>query len=151
MIATLKRLPTWVAFLIHTNLNKGVQIKMKINAKNYFKINKTTDVTPTNNIIRLATQVQIGMLESQDTEKEVTELDAMKNGLELQDEMADFVQRVMGYTDKQMETINDTVSIERFGEGVGYLIMRLNGISDEDIKLAEQKQRKAIEDAKASK
>lgn len=124
---------------------------MKINAKDYFKINKTADVTPTNNIIRLATQVQIGMLESQDTEKEITELDAMKNGLELQDEMVSFVQRVMGYTDKQMETINDTISIERFGEGVGYLIMRLNGLSDEDIKLSEQKQRKAIEDAKASK
>lgn len=124
---------------------------MKINAKNYFKINRTADVTPTNNIIRLATKVQIGMLESQDTEKEVTELDAMKNGLELQDEMTNFVQRVMGYTDKQMETINNTISIERFGEGVGYLIMRLNGISDDDIKLSEQKQRKAIEDAKSSK
>ncbi|MDR4073118.1 phage tail assembly chaperone [Lactiplantibacillus plantarum] len=124
---------------------------MKINAKNYFKINKTADVTPTNNIIRLATKVQIGMLESQDTEKEITELDAMKNGLELQEEMADFVQRVMGYTDKQMDTINDTVSIDKFGEGVGYLIMRLNGISDEDIKLSEQKQRKAIEDSKTSK
>lgn len=140
-----------VAFLIHTNLNKGVQFTMKINAKNYFKINKTADVTPTNNIIRLATKVQIGMLESQDAEKEITELDAMKNGLELQDEMTSFVQRVMGYTDKQMETINDTISIERFGEGVGYLIMRLNGISDADIKLSEQKQRKAIEDAKSSK
>ena len=124
---------------------------MKINAKNYFKISKTSDVTPTNNIIRLATKVQIGMLESQDTEKEITELDAMKNGLELQDEMAEFVQRVMRYTDKQMETINDTISVEQFGEGVGYLIMRLNGISDEDIKLSEQKQRKAIEDAKSSK
>ena len=124
---------------------------MKINAKNYFKINKTADVTPTNNIIKLATKVQIGMLESQDTEMEVTELDAMKNGLELQDEMVDFVQRVMGYTDKQMESINDTVSIDKFGEGVGYLIMRLNGISDDDIKLSEQKQRKAIEDSKASK
>ncbi|AVW07265.1 hypothetical protein DA076_05820 [Lactiplantibacillus plantarum] len=124
---------------------------MKINAKNYFKINKAADVTPTNNIIRLATKVQIGMLESQDAEKEITELDAMKNGLELQDEMTSFVQRVMGYTDKQMETINDTISIERFGEGVGYLIMRLNGISDADIKLSEQKQRKAIEDAKSSK
>ncbi|MBU7497548.1 phage tail assembly chaperone [Lactiplantibacillus pentosus] len=124
---------------------------MKINAKNYFKINKIADVTPTNNIIKLATKVQIGMLESQDTEKEITELDAMKDGLELQEEMADFVQLVMGYTDKQMETINDTVSIERFGEGVGYLIMRLNGISDDDIKLSEQKQRKAIEDAKSSK
>lgn len=124
---------------------------MKINAKNYFKINKTSDVTPTNNIIRLATKVQIGMLESQDTEKEITELDAMKNGLELQDEMAEFVQRVMGYTNKQMETINDTISVEQFGEGVGYLIMRLNGISDADIKLSEQKQHKAIEDAKSSK
>lgn len=124
---------------------------MKINAKNYFKINKTADVTPTNNIIKLATKVQIGMLESQDTEKEITELDAMKDSLELQEEMADFVQLVMGYTDKQMETINDTVSIERFGEGVGYLIMRLNDISDDDIKLSEQKQRKAIEDAKSSK
>ena len=126
-------------------------IFMKINAKNYFKINKTADVTPTNNIVRLATKVQIGMLESQDTEKEVTELDAMKNGLELQDDMVNFVQRVMGYTDKQMETINDTVSIERFGEGVGYLIMSLKGISDDDIKLYEQKQRKAIEDSKTSK
>ncbi|KJU75127.1 hypothetical protein AH70_09405 [Pediococcus damnosus LMG 28219] len=124
---------------------------MKINAKNYFKINKTADVTSTNNIIRLATKVQIGMLESQDAEKEITELDTMKNGLELQDDMIDFVQRVMGYTDKQMETINDTVSIKRFGEGVGYLIMRLNGISDADIKLSEQKQRKDIEDAKSSK
>ncbi|PRO94799.1 hypothetical protein C6Y08_08095 [Lactiplantibacillus pentosus] len=124
---------------------------MKINAKNYFRINKTANVTPTNNIIRLATKVQIGMLESQDTEKEITELDAMKDGLELQEEMADFVQRVMGYTDKQMKTINDTISIDKFGEGVGYLIMRLNGISDDDIKLSEQKQRKAIEDSKASK
>lgn len=124
---------------------------MKINAKKYFKINKTADVTPTNNIIKLATKVQIGMLESQDTEKEVTELDAMKDGLELQDDMVDFVQRVMGYTDKQMETINDTISIDKFGEGVGYLIMRLNGISDDEIKLSEQKQRKAIEDSKASK
>ncbi len=124
---------------------------MKINAKNYFKINKTADVTPTNNIIRLATKVQIGMLESQDSEKEITELDAMKDGLELQDDMVGFVQRVMGYTDKQMETINDTVSIDKFGEGVGYLIMRLNGISDAEIKLSEQKQRKAIEDSKASK
>ncbi|WP_419755360.1 phage tail assembly chaperone [Lactiplantibacillus plantarum] len=124
---------------------------MKINAKNYFKINKTADVTPTNNIIRLATKVQIGMLESQDTEKDITELDVMKNGLELQEEMADFVQRVMGYTDKQMESINDTVSIDKFGEGVGYLIMRLNGISDDEIRLSEQKQRKSIEDSKASK
>jgi len=124
---------------------------MKINAKNYFKINKTADVTATNNIIRLATKVQIGMLESQDSEKEITELDAMKDGLELQDDMVGFVQRVMGYTDKQMETINDTISIDKFGEGVGYLIMRLNGISDDEIKLSEQKQRKAIEDSKASK
>lgn len=124
---------------------------MKINAKNYFKINKTADVTPTNNIIRLATKVQIGMLESQDTEKDITELDAMKNGLELQDDMDDFVQRVMGYTDKQMESINNTVSIERFGEGVGYLIMRLNGISDGEIRLSEQKQRKELEESKASK
>ena len=124
---------------------------MKINAKNYFKINKTADVTATNNIIRLATKVQIGMLESQDSEKEITELDAMKNDLELQDDMVGFVQRVMGYTDKQMETINDTISIDKFGEGVGYLIMRLNGISDDEIKLSEQKQRKAIEDAKSSK
>ena len=115
------------------------------------KINKTANVTPTNNIIRLATKIQIGMLESRDTEKEITELDAIKNDLELQDDMADFVQRVMRYTDQQMETINDTISVERFGEGVGYLIMRLNGISDADIKLSEQKQRKAIEDAKSSK
>ena len=139
------------SLLVHKNLNKGVQIIMKINAKNYFKINKTADVTPTNNIIRLATKIQIGMLESQDTEKEMTELDSMKNGLELQDDMDDFVQRVMGYTDQQMEKINDTISIEQFGEGVGYLIMRLNGVSDSEIKLSEQKQRKAIEDAKSSK
>ena len=124
---------------------------MKINAKNYFKINKTANVTATNNIIRLATKIQIGMLESQDTESEITELDSMKNSLELQDDMLDFVQRVMSYTDQQMETINDTISIEQFGEGVGYLIMRLNGESDADIKLSEQKQRKAIEEAKSSK
>lgn len=124
---------------------------MKINAKNYFKINKTANVTPTNNIIRLATKIQIGMLESQDTESEITELDSMKNSLELQDDMLDFVQRVMGYTDQQIETINNTISIEQFGEGVGYLIMRLNGQSDADIKLSEQKQRKAIEEAKSSK
>lgn len=119
--------------------------------KTILKLTRQLNVTSTNNIIRLATKVQIGMLESQDAEKEITELDTMKNGLELQDDMVGFVQQVMGYTDKQMETINDTVSIKRFGEGVGYLIMRLNGISDSDIKLSEQKQRKDIEDAKSSK
>ncbi|WP_076634619.1 phage tail assembly chaperone [Lactiplantibacillus plantarum] len=124
---------------------------MKINAKKYFEINKTVDVTTTNSVVRLATKVQIEMLEAQDTEKEVTELDAMKNGLDLQDDMKKLVQTIMKYTDKQMQQLDDNISVEQYGEGVGYLIMRINGVSDDEIKLSEQKQRKAIEDSKSSK
>ncbi|MBS0937041.1 phage tail assembly chaperone [Lactiplantibacillus plantarum] len=124
---------------------------MKINARKYFEINKTVDVTTTNSVVRLATKVQIEMLEAQDTEKEVTELDAMKNGLDLQDDMKKLVQTIMKYTDKQMQQLDDNISVEQYGEGVGYLIMRINGVSDDEIKLSEQKQRKAIEDSKSSK
>lgn len=124
---------------------------MKINAKKYFGINKTVDVTTTNSVVRLATKVQIEMLEAQDTAEEVTELDAMKNGLNLQDDMQKLVQTIMKYTDKQMQQLDDNVAVDQYGEGVGYLIMRINGISDDEIKLSEQKQRKAIEDSKSSK
>ncbi|BEI53604.1 hypothetical protein AWA2045_17350 [Lactiplantibacillus plantarum] len=57
----------------------------------------------------------------------------------------------MKYSDKQMEQIDNNLSTEKLGEGIGYLIMRLSGMSDHDIDLNEQKERKAIEDAKSSK
>ncbi|WP_286308956.1 phage tail tube assembly chaperone [Lactiplantibacillus plantarum] len=50
-----------------------------------------------------------------------------------------------------MEQIDNNLSTEKLGEGIGYLIMRLSGMSDHDIDLNEQKERKAIEDAKSSK
>ncbi|WP_370561548.1 phage tail assembly chaperone [Lactiplantibacillus plantarum] len=124
---------------------------MKINAKKYFGINKATDVTVTNRINTLARHVQIGILESQDTEAKITELDYLKNEEKLDTEIKNFLQTVMKYSDKQMDQIDNNLSTEKLGEGIGYLIMRLNGISDHDIDLNEQKQRKAIEDAKLSK
>ncbi|MGJ3791974.1 MULTISPECIES: phage tail assembly chaperone [Lactiplantibacillus] len=124
---------------------------MKINAKKYFGINKATDVTVTNRINTLARHVQIGMLESQDTEAEITALDRLKNEEKLNTEVKDFLRTVMKYSDKQMEQIDNNLSTEKLGEGIGYLIMRLSGMSDHDIDLNEQKERKAIEDAKSSK
>ncbi|KZU84729.1 phage tail tube assembly chaperone [Lactiplantibacillus plantarum] len=126
---------------------------MKLSAKitkKYFGIAKVQDVKVTIGLEDDVANIQLTMLES-GLDDNATEADYLKEQLKLTRTMMDFVQKVVKYTDKQMETIKDSISSEELGLGVGMLIAKIEGATDEDVLKAEEANKKAQDKAQESK
>lgn len=118
--------------------------------KKYFGIAKAQDVKVTIGLEDAVANIQLTMLES-GLDDNATEADYLKEQLKLTRTMMDFVQKVVKYTDKQMETIKDSISSEELGLGVGMLIAKIEGATDEDVLKAEEANKKAQDKAQESK
>lgn len=126
---------------------------MKLSAKitkKYFGIAKAQDVKVTIGLEDAVANIQLTMLES-GLDDDATEADYLKEQLKLTRTMMDFVQKVVKYTDKQMETIKDSISSEELGLGVGMLIAKIEGATDEDVLKAEEANKNARDKAQESK
>lgn len=118
--------------------------------KKYFGIAKAQDVKVTIGLEDDVANIQLTMLES-GLDDNATEADYLKEQLKLTRTMMDFVQKVAKYTDKQMDTIKDSISSEELGLGVGMLIAKIEGATDEDVLKAEEANKKAQDKAQESK
>ncbi|MCS8621554.1 hypothetical protein EFO88_15860 [Lactiplantibacillus plantarum] len=126
---------------------------MKLSAKitkKYFGIAKAQDVKVTIGLEDDVANIQLTMLES-GLDDDATEVDYLKEKLKLTRTMMDFVQKVVKYTDKQIETIKDSISSEELGLGVGMLIAKIDGATDEDVLKAEEANKNARDKAQESK
>ncbi|QBX93252.1 phage tail tube assembly chaperone [Lactiplantibacillus plantarum] len=126
---------------------------MKLSAKitkKYFGIAKAQDVKVTIGLEDAVANIQLTMLES-GLDDDATEADYLKEQLKLTRTMMDFVQKVVKYTDKQIETIKDSISGEELGLGVGMLIAKIDGATDEDVLKAEEANKNARDKAQESK
>ncbi|MCT4461747.1 phage tail assembly chaperone [Lactiplantibacillus plantarum] len=118
--------------------------------KKYFGIAKAQDVKVTIGLEDAVANIQLTMLES-GLDGDATEADYLKEQLKLTRTMMDFVQKVVKYTDKQIETIKDSISGEELGLGVGMLIAKIDGATDEDVLKAEEANKNARDKAQESK
>lgn len=118
--------------------------------KKYFGIAKAQDVKVTIGLEDAVANIQLTMLES-GLDDDATEADYLKEQLKLTRTMMDFVQKVVKYTDKQIETIKDSVSSAELGLGVGMLIAKIDGATDEDVLKAEEANKNARDKAQESK
>lgn len=118
--------------------------------KKYFGIAKAQDVKVTIGLEDDVANIQLTMLES-GLDDDATEVDYLKEQLKLTGTMMDFVQKVVKYTDKQIETIKDSISREELGLGVGMLIAKIDGATDEDVLKAEEANKNARDKAQESK
>ncbi|KZU36426.1 Methyl-accepting chemotaxis protein [Lactiplantibacillus plantarum] len=118
--------------------------------KKYFGIAKAQDVKVTIGLEDAVANIQLTMLES-GLDDDATEADYLKEQLKLTRTMMDFVQKVAKYTDKQIETIKDSISGEELGLGVGMLIAKIDGATDEDVLKAEEANKNARDKAQESK
>ncbi|ASI63017.1 MULTISPECIES: phage tail tube assembly chaperone [Lactiplantibacillus] len=118
--------------------------------KKYFGIAKAQDVKVTIGLEDDVANIQLTMLES-GLDDDATEVDYLKEQLKLTRTMMDFVQKVVKYTDKQIETIKDSISGEELGLGVGMLIAKIDGATDEDVLKAEEANKNARDKAQESK
>lgn len=118
--------------------------------KKYFGIAKAQDVKVTIGLEDAVANIQLTMLES-GLDDDATEADYLKEQLKLTRTMMDFVQKVVKYTDKQIETIKDSISSEELGLGVGMLIAKIDGATDEDVLKAEEANKNARDKAQESK
>lgn len=126
-----------------------MKLSLKI-TKKYFGIAKAQDVKVTIGLEDDVANIQLTMLES-GLDDDATEADYLKEQLKLTRTMMDFVQKVVKYTDKQMETIKDSIASEELGLGVGMLIAKIEGATDEDVLKAEEANKKAQDKAQESK
>ncbi|GBF03560.1 Uncharacterised protein [Lactiplantibacillus plantarum] len=118
--------------------------------KKYFGIAKAQDVKVTIGLEDAVANIQLTMLES-GLDDDATEADYLKEQLKLTRTMMDFVQKVVKYTDKQIETIKDSISSAELGLGVGMLIAKIDGATDEDVLKAEEANKNARDKAQESK
>lgn len=118
--------------------------------KKYFGIAKAQDVKVTIGLEDDVANIQLTMLES-GLDDDATEVDYLKEQLKLTRTMMDFVQKVVKYTDKQIETIKDSISGEELGLGVGMLIAKIDGATDEDVLKTEEANKNARDKAQESK
>lgn len=101
------------------------------------KINRTVRVKPSVDLILRSQELNIEMLESQDNEQDA--LTTSKNVLKITKDMLGFIQDFTQITDEEMANFRKNSSMEDVGEVLGYLVMRLQGLSDDEVRNAQKK------------
>lgn len=114
-------------------------MKIKINLKSLMHIDRTVKVKPSVDLMLRSQELNIEMLESQDSAED--DLTTSKNVLKMTKDMLGFIQDFTQVTDEEMANFRKNASMEEVGEILGYLIMRLQGLTDDQIKTAQKKQK----------
>lgn len=113
-------------------------MKIKIDLNPLMHINKTIKVKPSVDLMLRSQELNIEMLESQDNEQDA--LTTSKNVLKMTKDMLGFIQDFTQITDEEMANFRKNSSMEDVGEVLGYLVMRLQGLSDDEVRAAQKKQ-----------
>ncbi|RMC47712.1 phage tail tube assembly chaperone [Lactobacillus sp. ESL0225] len=113
-------------------------MKIKIDLNPLMHINRTIKVKPSVDLMLRSQELNIEMLESQDAEQDA--LTTSKNVLKMLKDMLGFIQDFTQINDEEMANFRKNSSMEDVGEVLGYLVMRLQGLSDDEVKSAQKKQ-----------
>lgn len=101
-------------------------------------ITRTINVKPSVDLMLRSQELNIEMLESQDNTGD--DLADSKRVYKMMKDMLDFIQDFTQISDEEMATYRKNASMEDVGEVLGYLVMRLQGLSDDQVKDAQRKQ-----------
>jgi len=111
---------------------------------------KTAVIKPTIKVTDQAQLIQIQVLEMQDPTitKDWSMVQSIKRAREARQTILEFYQDIFKLTDNDMKRIADNLTEGDIGDFFGYLTYRLQGFSDEQIKLEDEKQEKVETDPK---
>ncbi|GAX05364.1 tail protein [Secundilactobacillus pentosiphilus] len=119
--------------------------KIKISAKR-IGINKVTNVPASVGMMNRLQDLQIQMLEMDATDFDnMSDLEVLKKTRKATKAMEEFVKNTLKFTDKQVETMEDSIDMQEFGEFIGYINARLEGISDADYDKSVQSEKEEAE------
>lgn len=106
---------------------------MKINISQLGLKKKTVDIKNTVKVVNQATKLQILMLKMDKVQLDANSdpLDVMEKSQEATGAMTEFIQRVLKLSDSDMDKVADNVTMEELSNFVGYVLARIQGLSDE--------------------
>lgn len=106
---------------------------MKINISQLGLKKKTVDIKNTVKVVNQATKLQILMLKMDKVQLDANSdpLDIMEKSQEATEAMTEFIQRVLKLSDSDMDKVADNVTMEELSNFVGYVLARIQGLSDE--------------------
>lgn len=106
---------------------------MKINISQLGLKKKTVDIKNTVKVVNQATKLQILMLKMDKLKLNAKSdpLEVMEKSQDATDAMTEFIQRVLKLSDSDMDKVADNVTMEELSNFVGYVLARIQGLSDE--------------------
>lgn len=106
---------------------------MKINISQLGLKKKTVDIKNTVKVVNQATKLQILMLKMDKVQLDANSdpLEVMEKSQDATDAMTEFIQRVLKLSDSDMDKVADNVTMEELSNFVGYVLARIQGLSDE--------------------
>lgn len=119
--------------------------KIKLNK---FGIRKTVNVRTTFGLLEKLDELDITLLELQDTEN-AEYIDIRRNNLKSARLKMEFVQAAFELSDEDIESIKNSISPEQFGEAFEYVTLRMRGVTDENynVLVAEAKREQEEQEA----
>lgn len=126
---------------------------VKISQKRFTGKDKVIDIFPSVGLIEETIQLSAKMTDQDinSNSDDVSDQHAqMVRMLKLVGDMKSYVKTVAKLSDKELAKYVDKVDMSRMGNDIGYLTMRMQGMSDHDINLAEKKQEEITKKAEES-
>lgn len=119
--------------------------KIKLNK---FGIRKAVNVRTTFGLLEKLDELDITLLELQDTEN-AEYIDIRRNNLKSARLKMEFVQAAFELSDEDIENIKNSISPEQFGEAFEYVTLRMRGVTDENynVLVAEAKREQEEQEA----
>ena len=119
--------------------------KIKLNK---FGIRKMVNVRTTFGLLEKLDELDITLLELQDTEN-AEYIDIRRNNLKSARLKMEFVQAAFELSDEDIENIKNSISPEQFGEAFEYVTLRMRGVTDENynVLVAEAKREQEEQEA----
>lgn len=106
---------------------------MKINISQLGLKKKTVDIKNTVKVVNQATKLQILMLKMDKVQLDAKSdpLEVMEKSQDATDAMTEFIQKVLKLSESDMDKVADNVTMEELSNFVGYVLARIQGLSDE--------------------
>ena len=122
---------------------------VKLNTK-VLGLKKPITVPATVKNVRLASKMMITALEFEDQVNDEQEVvDTLKDEQSLLDQQINFLQKVLGLSDEQMDQVLDKIDFVEMAHYVSYVCNRLKGMSELDYqKLATELKKSPVEENK---
>ena len=113
-------------------------------------LKKPITVPATVKNVRLASKMMITALEFEDQVNDEQEVvDTLKDEQSLLDQQINFLQKVLGLSDEQMDQVLDKIDFVEMANYVSYVCNRLKGMSERDYqKLATELKKSPVEENK---